>query len=70
MINLYEQLSHKQQGMLLIAIGAVLLLHTMGVIERGLNWIIIATSIAMIIHGFFKADVFNWIMRMIKKEDQ
>ncbi len=70
MINLYELLSHKQQGVLLIAIGIVLLLHTMGIIERGLNWIIIATSIAMIIHGFFKADAFNWIMRMIKKEEQ
>jgi len=40
----------------------------MGIIERGLNIIIIITSIAMILHGLIKADAYTWIVNLIKKD--
>lgn len=70
MINFYERLSHKQQGLLLVLVGSILLLNTTGLVEKGLDIIIIIIAIAMILHGFIKVRVYNWIMNLINKDDQ
>ncbi len=67
MFNLYEMLTRTQQGLLIMVIGTVLLLHTLGIFERGLDMIIIGTAILMIIHGGLKANVVGMTTNLVRK---
>jgi hypothetical protein len=49
-------LTKQHKGFIYIAVGLILLLHTLGVIEKGLNYIIIFGSFALIVCGFIKID--------------
>lgn len=55
MLNILSRLSDNHKGILMIITGAILLLHTMEIIQTGLNLMIIIGSIMLIIYGFFKA---------------
>ena len=68
MFNLFERLSEIQKGTLLIVSGLILLFHTLGIIETGLNYIIIFGSLFMIVYGLVLVNVHKKIMALIKKE--
>ncbi len=57
------------KGALLIIIGIVLILHTLGLVRRGLDIIIIASSISMIFYGIlliYKKDAITDYIKKIK----
>lgn len=57
------------QGILAMLAGIILLLHTLGFIERGLNYLIIAGSIYMIMLGFVKINGIELIRRSFTKQN-
>jgi hypothetical protein len=44
------------QGIIIMVAGVILLLHTLGFMERGLHYLLIAGALYMIILGFVKMD--------------
>ncbi len=56
------------QGAIIMAAGIVLLLHTLGLFEKGLQYLIIAGAIYMIIHGFIKMDGFAKLQNLFTRK--
>ena len=56
-------------GNMSLVFGVILLLHTLGVLEKWLGYILIILSIYMIIFGFIKADYHTKIMGLFKKRE-
>ena len=61
-------LSSLQRGILFIMAGLILLLHTLGIIEKGLGYIIIAGSIAMIGYGVYLMEGHKKIVVLLQKK--
>ena len=76
MNDFLEKMSDTNKGILLIVAGSILLINTLGFIERGLNIIIILGSLFMIFygafllrHGIFKT-YYQKIITRLKKEEK
>lgn len=67
MLNQYNKLSDTTKGAILMAIGAVLLLYTMGLFTKFVGIIVALLAIAMIVVGFMRADLYRKIMALTKK---
>jgi hypothetical protein len=66
LLIIFKDLSDTIKGVLFIIAGLILLLHTLGIIQRGLDILIIGLSIYMIIYGFIKANYHQKIILLIK----
>ena len=64
----YKCLSDTQKGILFIATGTVLLLHALGIIE-GLNTILIAGAVTIIVYGIFKAGYHKKILGLFARKE-
>ncbi len=64
-----KYLTPKSQGLVIMAIGIVLLLNAIGFIDRGLNSLIIIASIGLVIYGFIQADGPHFVKKLLKKKD-
>jgi len=54
MLKIFENLSDAVKGVFFIFAGVILLFHTLGVLQKGLNYILIIISIYLIALGFVK----------------
>ena len=68
MLSIWKNLSEQNKGIILVSIGTVLLLHTLGLIQKGLSYIIILSALYMIGLGLIKLDVQNKIMAYFTKK--
>ena len=55
------------KGLIAIIAGAVLLIHTLGIIPRSLDMLIIIGALLLIIYGVMKADLYQKIMLKLNK---
>lgn len=67
MDSFLDSIPSQLKGLLIIIAGTLLLLHTLGIVERGINTILIAASVAMIIYGFFMTGYYR---KLIKNSNQ
>ncbi|MBT3455814.1 hypothetical protein HN446_02010 [bacterium] len=58
-------LSEKPRGFLYIIGGLALLLHTLGWIQVGLNYVIIIGALYAIVYGFFMVDGPKYIKKLL-----
>ncbi len=63
-----RNLSERTQGIIFIVIGLVLLLHALGIVQRGINLIVIGMAIYLIIIGSIKSGAYETLIRMIKRD--
>lgn len=68
MLKFYNQLSNNTKGIISMAIGAVLLLHTLGVFTVLLSWVLVIISLALIVSGFMESDFYEEVMKRINKK--
>lgn len=68
MFNFWKSLTEQNKGIILLAIGIILLLHTLGVFTKGLNYVIIACAIYMVGLGLVKLDAKKKIMAYFNKK--
>ena len=68
MLRLYNQLSNNAKGIVTMAIGAILLLHTLGIFTSLLNWVLVIGSLALIATGFMQSDMYPIVMKRIEKK--
>lgn len=67
MLELFQKLPNTYQGITLIISGIILLIHTLGIIETGLNLIIIAAALYLIACGLIKIGAYNRILLLLKR---
>ncbi len=67
MFEYFQKLPNIYQSLILMASGFVLLLHTLGIVETGLNLLIILGAIYMIVCGFIKSGLYNRILLLLKR---
>lgn len=68
MFNTWNTLNDQTKGLILVVVGSVLLLHTLGVIQKGLNVLIILSSLYMIGLGLVKLDAINKFADILRKK--
>ena len=66
MIDMHN-LSERTQGIIFIFIGIVLLLHALGIVEKGTNLIIITMAVYLIVIGSIKSGAYQKLMNMMKR---
>lgn len=68
----WDDLSKEVKGTVYIILGSVLLLHTLNILQKWLNWILVLTALGMIVYGLtqvgFTAKVVEKLQR--KKEPE
>jgi hypothetical protein len=57
----------KQKGIILFTIGIFLLLHTLGIITRGIDIALIGISLGLIIYGAQLSGIYDFIYSLVKK---
>ena len=67
MLRIYTNLSEENKGLIILGLGIVLLLHTLGVFVSLFYWILLIAAIAMIFVGFQQAGLYAKINGMMKK---
>ncbi len=62
-------LKHKDflQGVVYIVGGIALLLYTFGIIEKGINLLLIVVAVLAIVYGLIKSGLYESIKHMISK---
>ena len=55
----FDSISHQIKGVLVMIAGLLLLLHTLGIIERGISAVLIAVSIGLMFYGFVFAGFYK-----------
>ena len=68
MLKFYNQLSNNTKGIITMAIGVVLLLHTLGVFTSLLSWVLVVGSLILIAAGFMQSDFYPQVMKQIEKK--
>lgn len=68
MLPIYKDLSETNQGLVIMTLGIVLLLHTLGIFTTLFYWILLLAAIAMIAMGFMQADLYEKINKMVNKK--
>ncbi len=63
MNSFIRSLPHQIKGFLIMGIGILLLLHTLGIIERGISMVLIIISAAIIAYGFIMTGYHKKFMR-------
>jgi hypothetical protein len=54
------------RGVLLMAGGVALLLHTLGLLQKGLSLILIIVSLLAIFYGFFTSGLYDFVLKITK----
>lgn len=68
MFSYWKKLSEQNKGIILVVLGVILLLHTLGIFTTGLKWVLIISSIFMIGLGLVKLEVQKKIMGSLHKK--
>lgn len=55
------------RGLVAMAGGLALLLHTLGIIEKGINLFLILLSIGIIVYGFMISGLYKYTRKVIKQ---
>ncbi len=67
MLNAFEQLPNKYQGILYFGAGSVMLLYALGFIEKGITLIIVLFALYLIGVGCVKSGLYQKMMGTIKQ---
>lgn len=67
MRELFKNLSDATKGYILMAAGLILLLHTMGVLEKWLGYILVLGALFMMIYGFVVSGLYDKCLKLLKK---
>lgn len=67
---MFENLPERQKGILLIVAGAILLLHSVGILTSLFKWLILGFALYLIFMGVIKLEAHRKIMDFINKKQK
>lgn len=67
-MNKFKQLPDKVQGLLYLVAGVVVLLYALGILEKGINFVVIVMAVGLMLFGYMKLGMHDKIMRLMHKQ--
>lgn len=68
--NLTKKITPKHLGVVLMVAGSILLLHTLNILEKWLDSVVIIFSLTMIIYGAYLANLWGFLKSALQKKEQ
>ena len=68
MMNKFQQLPDKVQGLLYFVAGTVMLLYALGIIEKGITFIVVLFAACLMGVGYMKIGLHHAVMGLISKK--
>ncbi len=59
---------HTLRGTLIMLAGLTLLLHTLGLIEVGISFVLVVIALTAIVYGFYTSGLYEWFNRYLLKK--
>ena len=69
-MNKFKQLPDKVQGLLYLVAGIVMLLYALGIVEKGINLIVILVAACLMLFGYMKLGMHHKIMSLLGKKNK
>jgi hypothetical protein len=66
----WESLNKELRGIGLIVAGSILLLHTLGILQKWLNWFLVFFAIVLIIYGFIETGIWRQLIMLIQRKKE
>lgn len=67
-MNKFQKLPDKAQGLLYLVAGIVMLLYALGILEKGINLVVIAAAVCLMLFGYMKLGIHDKVMRLVHKK--
>lgn len=67
-MNKFKQLPDKVQGLLYLVAGVVVLLYALGILEKGINFVVIIMAVCLMLFGYMKLGIHDKVMRLMHKQ--
>ena len=66
-MNYWKSMPDPYKGVVLMAVGSLLLLYASGLLTQGLNTIFMLTSLSMIAYGAMLCNLHTKLLKLLKK---
>jgi len=66
----WENFTKELRGIGLIVAGSILLFHTLGILQKWLNWFLVFFALVLIVYGLMETGVWRQVIALIKKPKQ
>lgn len=67
-MNFFQKLPDKMQGLLCVAAGIMMILYALGLVQKGINVVVIAVAACLILFGYMKLGIHNKVMHLVHRK--
>jgi hypothetical protein len=67
-MNFFQRLPDKAQGLLCVALGIVMVLYALGLVQKGINLVVIAMAVCLMLFGYMKLGIHQRVMRLVHRK--
>lgn len=67
-MNAFQRLPEKVQGLLYLVAGAVMILYALGLIQKGINLVVILIAACLMLFGYMKLGIHKKVMHLIHRK--
>ncbi len=67
-MNFFQRLPDKAQGLLCVALGIVMVLYALGLVQKGINLVVIAIAVCLMLFGYMKLGIHQRVMRLVHRK--
>ncbi|HLW72949.1 MAG TPA: hypothetical protein VKR54_02790 [Candidatus Babeliales bacterium] len=68
MMNSFQRLPDKVQGLLYLVAGVVMILYALGLIQKGINFVVILVAACLMLFGYMKLGIHQKVMRLVHRK--
>jgi len=67
-MNAFQRLPEKVQGLLCLVLGVVMVLYALGLVQKGINVVVIVIAAALMLFGYMKLGIHRKVMHLIHRK--
>jgi hypothetical protein len=67
-MNSFQRLPDKVQGLLYLVAGVVMILYALGLIQKGINFVVILVAACLMLFGYMKLGIHQKVMRLVHRK--
>ncbi|HEX4068703.1 MAG TPA: hypothetical protein VHX42_01270 [Candidatus Babeliales bacterium] len=64
-MNYFQKLPDKLQGLLCVVAGVVMILYALGLVQKGINFVVIVMAACLMFFGYMKLGIHHKVMRLL-----
>ena len=67
-MNSFQRLPDKVQGLLYVVAGVVMILYALGLVQKGINFVVILVAAFLMLFGYMKLGIHQKVMRLVHRK--